>query len=96
MENSLTPREYAELTRGKCFYCGRAPFNPTKWQCDVVLYNGVDRIDNHIGYTRENVVTCCKDCNQMKSQRSPEAFFEAALRVANNYRELIANLHSTE
>ena len=29
--------------------------------------NGVDRVDNNIGYTLENSVSCCSWCNSMKN-----------------------------
>lgn len=35
---------------------------------------GVDRINNDKGYTIDNVVTCCGDCNYMKRAMSVEAF----------------------
>lgn len=34
---------------------------------DEFKYNGVDRVDNSIGYTDDNCVSCCKICNNSKS-----------------------------
>jgi hypothetical protein len=31
-----------------------------------ILYNGIDRVDNKKGYTKENTVTCCTQCNTAK------------------------------
>lgn len=41
-----------------CHYC-RGELNPTG--C------GLDRIDNFTGYTENNVVSCCKQCNIVKN-----------------------------
>ena len=40
----------------------------------IFLSNGIDRIDNDVGYTVENSVTCCKHCNYAKRNRSLEEF----------------------
>lgn len=44
-----------------CFYCG----DPS---------TGMDRVDNDKGYTSENCVPCCKDCNVMKLAHTQEKF----------------------
>lgn len=84
VQNLITIDEYAELTSATCFYCGRSPFNPTKWPGLVLLYNGIDRVDNSLPYTKENLVTCCKDCNAMKSGRDAEQFLQHVVRVAEH------------
>ena len=30
------------------------------------LYNGIDRIDNKLGYIKGNMTPCCKICNHAK------------------------------
>lgn len=53
------PREdYYKLIEMACHYCG-FPINETGV--------GLDRKDNSKGYTIDNVVTCCKDCNTTRS-----------------------------
>lgn len=32
-----------------------------------IKVNGIDRVDNKIGYTKNNCVPCCWDCNKIKS-----------------------------
>lgn len=49
----------AWLMRQPCFYCG-TPANPL---------NGIDRLDNAIGYTETNTVPCCKVCNWGKGDK---------------------------
>jgi hypothetical protein len=82
----ITISEYAELTAGRCCYCNAAPFNMTKQRGKAanILYNGIDRVDNTLGYTRENLVTCCKLCNAMKSALGREAFLMHARRIVTH------------
>ena len=39
-------------------------------------YNGIDRVDNKIGYTLKNCVTCCKYCNNAKKDNDVDEFKE--------------------
>lgn len=48
------------------------------------FYTGVDRVDNGIGYTIENVVPCCGTCNHAKSAMSVDEFISWALRIARH------------
>lgn len=69
-----------------CNYCGgifsKYKINRKK---DQVIYNGIDRIDSSKGYKEENIVTCCKYCNNMKNNLSLEDFKNKILSiVANN------------
>ena len=54
-----------ELAKGKCHYCGRR-FHPSQLTMDhiVPIVRG--------GFTRkQNVVTCCKECNSKKKYLLP-------------------------
>ena len=46
-----------EMFKQKCNYCG---------EFDKYELNGIDRIDNELDYTNDNVVSCCEICNIMK------------------------------
>lgn len=82
-ENELTPREFLTLSFGKCYYCGTNPENMTKSETsENIAYNGIDRIDNNLGYVYGNVVTCCKDCNSMKSNLNEDRFLEHAKKIS--------------
>jgi len=52
-----------------CYYC----HNPSE---------GVDRKNNDLGYSPDNCVNCCKECNQMKAQTNAIDFIENCQRVA--------------
>jgi hypothetical protein len=65
----ITDDEFAALTKGCCFYCSSEPkavWRLTKCR-STYTYNGVDRLDNSLGYISGNVVSCCGRCNRMKS-----------------------------
>jgi hypothetical protein len=43
----------------------------------------VERIDNKVGYTRENTVLVCNGVNRMKSDMEPEEFFNFCKSVSD-------------
>lgn len=84
----LNRAEFLSLTSMNCRYCGCAPFQVLKITAQSkrrnrsVKYMGIDRIDNKIGYTKENSVPCCKHCNVAKASRSESDFLKWAQQVA--------------
>lgn len=52
------------------------------WERSWVYINGVDRADNEKGYSPENAVPCCTECNRSKMDRTAKSFFEHCQRVA--------------
>ncbi len=44
-------------------------------------YNGLDRVDNALGYTPTNVVACCGLCNWIKRDLSQAQFLAAVARI---------------
>lgn len=61
---SLSDAECERLILSNCEYCGRAPMGGTN--SGFVKRNGIDRVNNDLGYIIENCVPCCKDCNRAK------------------------------
>ncbi len=68
--------EFRSLVEGRCAYCGIGPYYWIKKDKRKAKLNGVDRMDNKKGYTSGNSVTCCKYCNQAKSDKTIKIFFE--------------------
>jgi 5-methylcytosine-specific restriction endonuclease McrA len=69
LEFSLTAKEFREITKKNCVYCGIEPvqiWKGTNRLCSEYTYNGVDRINNKQGYVLNNTVPCCKVCNKAK------------------------------
>jgi hypothetical protein len=48
-----------------------------------ILANGIDRLDNTKGYTIDNCVPCCPDCNEAKSNMTEEAFLKHIEKIYN-------------
>jgi hypothetical protein len=60
------------LITAECHFCGTPPQNLKKKASGksrelLFWYNGIDRVDNSIGYVPGNIVTCCRICNRAKS-----------------------------
>ena len=70
-EFSLTREQVYSLVQQNCTYCGISPGNRI----------GLDRVDNERGYTPDNIVPCCEDCNRAKLTRTTEEFLSWAERV---------------
>ncbi len=76
IEWSLTDEQALQLMRQPCHYCGSTLSNLSRhpeFNGDF-RYNGIDRVDNSVGYTVENVVACCKHCNIAKRDRTVTEF----------------------
>lgn len=73
----LTKGEFKALVSQNCYYCNSIPrpscFN--KKANGILLANGVDRVDNSSGYSMDNCVPCCKNCNIAKATMSQKDFF---------------------
>ena len=57
--------EFEILVKSNCYYCGKKPNQVFKFKGSNgnYIYNGIDRVDNSLGYTVDNCVPCCKECN---------------------------------
>ena len=74
---SLTLQEFETLVNSSCHYCGEWPSN------------GIDRVDNRIGYTSRNpCVPCCMECNFMKRNMLAHRFIYRAERIAKHQESL--------
>jgi len=88
-EFTITKEQFKEFTTSNCIYCGDGPKSIGKSSTEktgVYLYNGIDRVDNNLGYTLGNCVTCCKTCNWMKRVQTQEEFYESCCKVVNYFK----------
>jgi hypothetical protein len=83
MEFSLSREYFKELTKQNCHYCSQEPYRVhyPRYQNGSYTYNGIDRVDSSIGYTKENCVPCCYRCNVAKSNVSLDDFITWAFRL---------------
>lgn len=79
----LTKNNVKHFTKQPCYYCGREPMQVycTKANNGTYIYNGIDRLDNNIGYLLENVVSCCMQCNYAKRLMSVSEFRDWIQRI---------------
>lgn len=84
----LSDKEFENLIFGNCYYCKDKPeerkYSNSRNKTKTFSYNGIDRIDSNIGYTKENCVTCCEMCNRMKMAYSKEEFLKKIEKIYNN------------
>lgn len=82
----LTKQELFDFSQMVCHYCGEPPkniiTNPYRNR-KPFTYNGLDRVDNTLGYTKSNVVPCCKMCNIAKNNHTVEEFKNWIKKVYN-------------
>jgi hypothetical protein len=73
LDFKLSIKEFSSFWNTNCSYCN-----------DVIQGIGLDRIDNNIGYTIDNIVACCTTCNWMKHKMSHETFINKCKAIALN------------
>lgn len=73
---NLTKKQFEKLILSNCKYCGAAPEKESKSQNGVLIHNGIDRLDNKLGYSEENCVSCCSKCNFFKGSLNSDSFLE--------------------
>jgi len=81
---NLSKDQVKRLVLANCYYCNSIPlnkkYNDHKKHYSI-NYNGIDRLDNNIGYEIDNVVTACKYCNQAKHTMTATYFKEVLNRI---------------
>lgn len=99
----LTKEQLAALIQGACTYCGTLKSNlmtskSGRWTdtSRVYHYNGIDRLDNMLGYLATNVVTCCVVCNRAKNAMVQDDWNAWLRRVAlhqlsQQHRDLLSS-----
>lgn len=81
----LSRDEFSELIDQPCYYCGVEPSNVAHPDGKEIVYQGIDRKDNSLGYTTGNCVPCCSRCNYAKKKMSPDEFIKWARSVADHF-----------
>lgn len=85
-EVTLTYEEFVQFTKIKnCEYCNAL----VEWiphGKKGIRYN-LDRKNNNVGYTKENCVVCCADCNFFKADMDEGKFLARVDRIFKNILE---------
>ena len=67
--------DFKILVRSPCHYC-------KQWNEEEAI--GIDRVNNDLGYTKNNCVPACWICNRMKHFYHPEFFIEKCKIISKN------------
>lgn len=83
LEFALSIEEFLEITSQNCFYCDAPPYHvkSPKNAHGEYVYNGVDRVDNSIGYVTANCVAACRPCNSAKNAVTKQMVFRIFHRL---------------
>lgn len=96
LEFNLTNEEFSLISTRDCHYCGESPKSRFKDYTHSYryngefLYNGIDRINNEIGYAIDNCLPCCSSCNRAKHTKTYEEFTQYLNRV---YKFIVSNTY---
>jgi hypothetical protein len=82
----LTMDEFKKLIHSNCYYCLSEPNKIRKvyYNDEYITYNGIDRVNNNIGYNVDNCVPCCTMCNQAKHNHTKQVFKEWLIKIIKN------------
>jgi hypothetical protein len=80
---NLTKSQVRTLIKQNCFYCGIPPCQEAKAPTynGSYIYNGLDRVNNTKGYMMSNIVTCCWNCNKIKTDKTKDEFLNLIKRI---------------
>jgi len=87
----LKDKELAEIIYSNCHYCGCSPkgtrttLNGRK---ETYKVSGVDRKCSETGYTRDNCVPACWQCNNMKGRTPYSDFIEHMKKILTNLEKI--------
>ena len=88
---NISLEEFKTLISQNCYLCGTPPKTIWKKQAEYnllaedLIYNGIDRINNKVGYEIDNCKPCCWRCNIMKRDQSLEGFINHLSMILERY-----------
>lgn len=71
----LSAETFEKYINQDCYYCG-----------DKIEGIGLDRIDSKIGYTKDNIVSCCRRCNIMKMTTNIDVFLAKIKQIHDHLK----------
>jgi cytidyltransferase-like protein len=90
-EFALSFEQFIDLCSKDCFYCGGEPSNIQEADANNghFIYNGIDRVDNDVGYIEGNCVPCCFLCNSAKKTFNKDVFLNWVSDVHFHQKSLL-------
>jgi hypothetical protein len=86
---SIDNFQFRHIISQDCYYCGKPPSNIKRGVFGELIYNGIDRVNNSVGYDVDNVVPCCAVCNRMKMDANIGTFIEKVRKIAEFTKDFI-------
>ena len=90
----LSLEDFERYVKSNCSYCGAKPsriqyayHKAEKVSDEFIIVNGIDRVDNKIGYLLSNCVPCCKKCNTIKMDMSRKEFLTHIQSILDYQKE---------
>lgn len=83
----LSFNQFVNIVNQNCIYCNIPPSTKrSNRQKNVqsILVNGIDRINNDLGYILDNCAPCCKKCNTMKTNMPIFEFITHIQKIYEN------------
>lgn len=85
------------LVLAPCAYCGIEPYRvwnilKKSGKIDSLTCNGIDRVNNELGYILSNVVSCCPRCNYAKRDMPLQEFAAWAIRLSEHLRKHVVSV----
>ena len=73
---NISLEEFSTFWKKPCSYCG-----------DNIETIGVDRINSRLGYSIDNIISCCKSCNYMKLSDDVEVWLSKMKKIIKHIEE---------
>lgn len=94
IECTINVDDFKEIVEKPCYYCGKDPENIFSYKKtkrsdgEEIKFNGVDRLNSKLGYTKKNSVSCCYVCNIMKNILTNDDFLSQVEKIYNYQKQL--------
>jgi hypothetical protein len=86
----ISLEDFVEECVKPCHYCGvegsrvSSTNHKNKEHRSHFVSNGLDRVDNTLGYSKENCVACCGSCNQLKGAMDQSKFIAQLQKICSH------------
>ena len=84
MVHTLTEHHFGRLIQQPCYFC-----------LTTTRYRGIDRLNNDLGYTLENVVPACSACNYLKNDVPMDIFLRKCRQIISRMEVLKSKIPSS-
>ena len=83
-EFQLSKKNFESIRNNACYFCQK--------ETTEFHRNGIDRMNNEIGYIYTNCYPCCANCNYLKNDIDYDTFTQQVYYIAENHKNRLHNL----